>query len=526
MKKKKDVKRRARFKDHSFSELSGHKRDGTKLRPPIAQIDKFQTSSWGDDHLPPMVWAALLCAVFPRHDYLACFREILNTAANWFSEGGVAFETPPENPTDENDFHFSTLLDLESLAKLPDEQFEAFIRVPLKHPLGYAALRPLALINSIPHVDRWRHFIGVEPDASDWDTLGSAFAHTLDHQSEASTDIRWFKVMLAILAKRVVFPPSFEKRIEELLEFPSKGDMRSVRPFIRSMEMTFRRKPGAKWVADFWQECADRTRCVDSTDPKMEKLAPTTLHSRNVLGCRRAVVSRFMICRTSVRTDSRLDASFGLVFYALSIIDEIGAGNCHEGILGRLGLRALVEAYLTFRYLCQKDDEKLWSSWRVFGAGQAKLAFLKAQEIVGDLPGFIDEEALHQIANEDRWQEFLEIDIGHWARSNLRAVAEQCGAKDVYDRYYSWSSTFVHSHWGAVRDTNFITCQNPLHRLHRIPRIVHRRLTSMESDAATMVNEMLGLLDKLYPGTESLIEIGLQSAAARGMENEGEAPLA
>jgi hypothetical protein len=519
MKKKKVMKRRERFKDHNFSDLSGHRRDGTKLRPPIAQIDKFQTSSWGDDHLPSMVWAALLCVVFPRDHYLACFREILNTAADWFSEGGVAFESPPKNLSDESDFCFTALLDFESLAKLPDDQFKAFIRVPLKHPLGYAALRPIGLLDSIPGVERWRKSLDIEPEAGDWDTLGNAIAHTLDHQSEASTDIRWFKVMLAILARRVVIPSSFEKHIEEVLEFPNKGNMRSVRPFIRSMEMMFRRKPGAKWVADFWQECADRTGCVDSTDPEAEKLAPTALQLRNVLGCRETVILRFMICRTSVRTDSRLDASFGLVFYALAIIDEIGAGNCHEGILGRLGLRALVEAYLTFRYLCLKNDEKLWSSWRVFGAGQAKLAFLKAQEIAGDLPSFIDEEVLHQIANEDRWQEFLDIDIGHWARSNLRTIAEQCGAKDVYDKYYSWSSTFVHSHWGAVRDTNFITCQNPLHRLHRIPRMVHRRLTSMESDAATMVNEMLNLLDQLYPGTESLIEICLQSATAQSVED-------
>src|SRR3546814_11431838 len=68
-------------------------------------------------------------------------------------------------------------------------------------------------------------------------------------------------------------------------------------------------------------------------------------------------------------------------------------------------------------------------------------------------PGFIDEDALHQIANEDKWQEFLDIDIGHWAKANLRTLAQQCGAKEIYDKYYSWSSTFVHSHWGDRKST-------------------------------------------------------------------------
>ena len=493
MKKKDRVRRKSKFHDHSFSDLASHKKDGTKLRPPLTQMDKIETLSWADDHLPPMLWAALLCAIFPRNEYLGCFREVLNISAKWFAVGGVAYNVPSENTVGS-----PTLLDHEAIAMLPDEQFEAFIHIPLKHPLGYAALRPIALFDSIPGIERWRKVLGM-PYSTDWLTVGSAVGATLDHQSEASTDIRWFKVMLPILAGRIQFPNHFRSRIQEILEFPKKGDMRSVRPSIRSMEMVFRRMPGAQWVEYFWQECADQTACMDSTKREDETISSTGLDRSNVLQCRFDTIDHFMNCRTSTRVDSRLDSCFGLVFYALSIVDELGNSLCHEGILGRLGLRALVEAYVTLRYLCVKNEEKLWSSWRVFGAGQAKLAFLKAQETSGDLPGFIDEEALYQIANEDAWQEFLEIDFGHWARANLRSIAEQCGAKEIYDKYYSWSSTFVHSHWGAIRDTNFITCQNPLHRLHRIPRVIHRRLTSMELDAVSIVNEMLELLYSLYP---------------------------
>jgi hypothetical protein len=139
----------------------------------------------------------------------------------------------------------------------------------------------------------------------------------------------------------------------------------------------------------------------------------------------------------------------------------------------------------------------------VYGAGQAKLAFLKAQQLEKDLPTFIDEDALYQIANEDIWQEFLDIDIGHWARSNLRKLATDSGAKELYDRYYDWASAFVHAQWGAVRDTNFVTCHNPLHRFHRIPRLGHRRLSSVDTDVIALVNEMLTFLEELYPGSET-----------------------
>lgn len=160
----------------------------------------------------------------------------------------------------------------------------------------------------------------------------------------------------------------------------------------------------------------------------------------------------------------------------------------------------------------------------MYGAGQAKLAFLKAQELEGDLPPFMDEDALYAIANEDIWQEFLDIDVGHWANSNLRKLAIDCGAKALYDKYYDWTSAFSHGHWGAVRDTNFVTCHNPLHRLHRIPRFSHRSLNSVEVDAIELTNEMLDLLDRLFPGKNSLGKISF-AKQAEPQSGEGDSDI-
>ena len=45
------------------------------------------------------------------------------------------------------------------------------------------------------------------------------------------------------------------------------------------------------------------------------------------------------------------------------------------------------------------------------------------------------------LANEDTWLEYQDIDFGAWANKNLRAMSEEVGAKDVYDRYYDWPSS-------------------------------------------------------------------------------------
>ena len=58
-----------------------------------------------------------------------------------------------------------------------------------------------------------------------------------------------------------------------------------------------------------------------------------------------------------------------------------------------------------------------------------------------------------------------------------------------------WTSGFVHAHWGAVRDTNFVICRNPRqHRLHRIPRFI---ANSVEDDALSLINDMIARLDQL-----------------------------
>jgi len=145
-------------------------------------------------------------------------------------------------------------------------------------------------------------------------------------------------------------------------------------------------------------------------------------------------------------------------------------------------------------------------------------------EAEGHLPPFLDEEALHEIANEDTWQEYTNIDVGHWANSTLRKLAQDSGAKDLYDKYYDWASAYVHGHWGAVRDTSFVVCCNPLHRLHRLPRLSHRILNSVEADAIDLMNDMAEILDRLYPGEESLGKLSMVLTPPTDLRREQGAP--
>lgn len=489
-----------------YSALVAHKLEHGKLRAPLNRLEKMRQSSWMNDHLPLMLWAALLGEVLPRAEFLSCLREVLSKCAVWFAKGGpleAGDKLPPEN----GDIDYTGILDMQTLAEMPDRLFEEFVRIPLRHPLGYAALRPLLLLDSIPALDRWRAVLDVEPQESDWHTMALSIAATLDHQSQRSTDIRWFKMMTPLLAGKMHYPMGMEERLREFEEYPNRGDQRSVRPSIRSAEMMLRRSPVPAWVSKFWEECAAKTQCVDATDFNGQYRSPTTLTPANVLGARDSVIARFFANQFDTRVDARLDAAFGLVLYGLTIVQEIAMANMHEDVLGRLALRSLVEGAITLNYLAYKDDVKVWKAWRVYGAGQAKLAFLRIQEAAGETPKFYEASALEQIANEDQWQEFLDIDIGHWERTNLRTLAKDSGCMDLYESFYAWTSSFSHSHWGSVRDTNFVTCHNPLHRMHRIPRPVPRKSASVEVDAARLVNGTFDVLERLFPQGEPIVRL-------------------
>ncbi len=201
---------------------------------------------------------------------------------------------------------------------------------------------------------------------------------------------------------------------------------------------------------------------------------------------------------TTTGIDARHDTALGIGLYALAVLHEIMAPVLGEGVLGRVGLRVLCECLISLGYLVRRDDADLWRSYRVYGAGQAKLAMLKFVD-VKEPPATIDLSVLEQLANEDASEEFVAIDVGHWEKSNLRSVSEIADMKEEYDRYYMWPSHYAHGHWGAVRDTVFDTCVNSLHRFHRIPRGAPRALPEVTEDAVAITDKILDLVSAAYP---------------------------
>ena len=498
----KKPKPRTSKRKSTYSSLEQHTRTGKKLSPPFRSVGNVNLQSWINDRLPDVIWAALLTDLQPRESYLNIFRELSNQADR-FSDS-TAYPTHTV------------------LAGLSNPEFDELMAPVLANEHAKVKLRALRLFDTLPDKHHWSRVLS-PPDANvAWDEVARSVLNTLSHQSEAATDIRWLKVRFMILQGRMKFPEKLVSMVQEILEYPSVGNLRSVRPSIRAMEGAVGALLGEQtnlWCSSFWQECLKKTPCVAVSEHAETSAFPYEEANKLWADLYAECAKHCMETTTTTAIDARHDGAFGLALYGMTLVASIFRPNSARPA-GRILLRTLVEVYLTLAYLVKKDDPKMWVAYRSYGGGQAKLAFLKLIE-ASELPRYVNIDALEALANEDIWQEYVEIDLGHWANKDLRRLSEEVGVKPVYDKFYGWPSAFVHGQWGAVRSTVFSLCLNPLHRLHRVPRPPRIDFEDVSWDGLKLGNLILELVNQAYPGFLPRFQLSTKPSPSEGPSNAG-----
>lgn len=480
--------------------IAGHKHHGSKLTPPMAALLNLQIQSWKDERLPEMLWATLIVSHFEQTSAL----RLIARGVNFLGEKGVE----KEKTTGESSVSIDCDVTHTGLSRMDTSLLQEFLSLLTPDEECRVVLRPLLLFDDLPAREAWVEALRLQPVTDDWHCLMQAVAVTLDHQSQESTDCRFARVMAAIAGGRLHVPNEI---LDEYLKYPNV-DLRKVRPSIRATEvglgMMFTGSTNHEWPAKFWGQCLRDTSCwplqLETATTKQPEVGTTSARIQEV---KTLLINHCNRSRSSTAVDARYDTVFGIAFYSLSVLEDllrIGVGN---SVSARFGLRSLVDNLITLAYLAYKDDRKLWQSYRVFGAGQAKLQYLKL-EADATKPSYVNVEALQNLANEDIWDEFLEIELGHWEKSDTRKMSEEANVKNFYDRFYGWTSTYAHGHWGAIRDTVFDTCGNPLHRLHRIPRVSPRSLPDVVPDAAICMDKILEYVSRCYPDFPDRVTIG------------------
>ena len=484
-KRKKDVVTIESSKsDKDRTQLSDHVQVGKKLFPPLApeRLEKMgdvktTPSSWMNERLPEMLWAELIIAATDDRDYaLVQFRRILNFIGNH----------------DEKDqFHDLTLT---GIAKLEKELRTELIQFIVEPPEVSHALCTLRLFDALPGREEWDQALpSFDPSV---ELLMHAVGRTLWHQSQESTDCRWFRVMTNVISGKLVIMQDLDLA-EELFKYPHHGSPGAVQASVRATELAMPAEQDFAWSNAFWEEAWENTPCIVLTQRnKPFSIDENNITRQNISDLCEHLKKHWRETHSTTAIDPKHDAIFGMAFYSLRILEEMMGIGIGTGVIARLALRTILETRINLKYLLTKDVPELWKKWRVYGAGQAKLNILKFDDSI-EPPRYINVESIEYIANEDIWEEFLTVNLAGWSGLDLRKLSEQSELKDIYDKHYSWTSGYSHGMWGAIRESCYQTCGNPLHRLHRHPQ--RQSLKDTVDDAAIIVDEVIQHVDDTYP---------------------------
>ena len=475
-----ESKRRKPKRDSFRSPIERHRRTGKTLTPPAihAMGEKLQFTSWMDDRLPEMLWAALIFASNERSQAFREFERILNFVAGHDRKAELKSLT------------------ISNFAEMDPELRKEVIEVITTNPTTSRALSTLLMFEGLPARGEW------EPHLSTYEgslpLLMSAVGITLFHQSPGATDCRWVWVTGVAAAGQMSVNASLTDFVERMDKYPylepgapEGGSVRVTEQGLAPMML-----PKSEWSKIFWQEAWEKTPCFQLAPPRLDEQVQASTTRQGISDLIESLERHWNQTHSTTAIDAKHDAVFGMAFYVLRILTEMMGIGISNGVLSRVGLRTILEIRINLKHLIDKNDGGLWKRWREYGAGQAKLSSLKLDDL-GETPKYMDAERIESIASEDLWEELLMIDIGHWASGDLRRISEETQLKDLYDQYYPWTSAYSHGMWGAIRESSFQTCGNPLHRLHRYPE--RQPLKDCLYDAVTLVDQILEHVDKECP---------------------------
>lgn len=467
------------------SQLDSHKHEGKVLQTPLNSLPMTRVS-WLNDKIPELLWLILLVTNLEREEAIECLRLLIAELKKYVK------------PT-------STLTDItHSILSKSQWEFGIIMGIISSNEKYIQAVSPLSLLKNISYYSEWEilfHDKVLKDSEILWQELGISIAKVLDHQSQESTDCRWFRLMfyLDVITRLKGIPDDIK---EEFEKYPNLWDQRKVRPFIRSFEVWLWMSEDGMWEVfnhelgkAFRSFCLTNSSCIPLE--KERKLKSSEFDTEVIINVLQQLIAHYHERIRTTSLDSQFEITFWIVLYVLVLLFDMSRGRNMKATQKAI-LRIICEARITLKYLIVKGD--LWDKFRGYWVGEAKLSFLKMLKNPS-IPSFIDQSFLEAFISEDVWSEFVDINIWHRCWGNLRDMSMTKGVwlKWEYDQYYDWSSAFIHANWWALRETCFTKCINPLHRLHNIPQIDSERNYDTIDDMIILVNKMLDDLDSSYP---------------------------
>lgn len=140
--------------------------------------------------------------------------------------------------------------------------------------------------------------------------------------------------------------------------------------------------------------------------------------------------------------------------------------------IGRMVLRAIADNHISMSWIME-DVESRSAAFRDYGLGQQKLNLAHLQDSVAGTE--MEDRTVEQLQDEiewlnsQRWEHFVDINLGSWSGKTTRSMAEEVGLLELYRTAFSIYSSSVHSTWNLLAQENLAPCRDPLHGGHQQP---------------------------------------------------------
>jgi hypothetical protein len=323
-------------------------------------------------------------------------------------------------------------------------------------------------------------------------------------QSDEATDLRFLALCLMLFTGKLNFVTGTETVVTALREYPytdhEDENMRMYRPTVRSTEgaMNFG-EDNIDFSTKFWRDFGMITPCNPT---RVEFPKNATDYTEFIADYRKALEYVFYSNKEKSLTEDKFDVMVGSINYALKIFTEINDKALGNSILGRHGIRTIIEVYIMLKYLLKREVEqpKIWEEYKLYGISKYKLVLLKARESNSSgMTSHFSLPVVEMLVNEIRWEEFIDVDLNYFDRQGIRDKSIDVGEKELYDLFYDYDSSFSHGMWGAVRESSMLLCNNADHQFHVVPDIYNNQnLSDVKSGGKEIMILLYRLLASLY----------------------------
>ncbi|MGJ9420899.1 DUF5677 domain-containing protein [Aeromicrobium sp. CF3.5] len=253
-----------------------------------------------------------------------------------------------------------------------------------------------------------------------------------------------------------------------------------------------------KWAKIFWGVNSMTTPCIrkkdapeadqpasqdevadastDSATAEDDKLSGSTLRER-ALDLLSNYVEAIDKSPSRLYDPDREEVNTGLVMKAgRDVAAALSAPDLWCSEHGAHVGRTLVENRILLAWMYQQDQASIYSKYKSYGAGKAKLYALIAEELPTSLRinGHSESvDRLREVSHNDDIFDYRAVDISSTFADgkSLRQMAEESGLIDLYRHAYQLESGVAHSEWWSVELHAMERCRNPLHRAHLIPSL-------------------------------------------------------